>query len=73
MNEQGPPEGGPCLVLGNERGNRGRVGQRPVFLCSPVPGLDSAGRPNQCGALAALHLQSPLKHVTQNRTTSFLW
>ena len=50
MNEQGPPEGGPCLVLGNERGNRGRVGQRPVFLCSPVPGLDSAGRPNQCGA-----------------------
>ena len=49
-NEQGPPEGGPCLVLGNERGNHGRVGQRPVFLCSPVPGLDSAGRPNQCGA-----------------------
>ncbi len=72
-NEQGPPESGPCQVLGNERGNRGRVGQRPVSLCSPVPGLDSAGLPRQVRRLAALHLQCPLKHVTQNRTTSFLW
>jgi hypothetical protein len=42
-NEQGPPEGDPCQVLVNERGNSGRVGQRPVSLCPPVPGVDSAG------------------------------
>jgi hypothetical protein len=42
--------GGLGLVHGNERGNDGRVGQSPVSLCSPVPGVDSAGRSNQCGA-----------------------
>lgn len=48
--ERGPPESGPRLVLGSERGNGSRVGQSPASLCSPVPGVDSAGRPNQCGA-----------------------
>lgn len=34
-------------------------------------GLRRAPKPVR--RLAALHLQSPFKHVTQNRTTSFLW
>lgn len=45
-----PPIGGLGLVHRDERGNDGRVGQSPVSLRSPVPGVDSAGRPNQCGA-----------------------
>jgi hypothetical protein len=47
---KGRPEAALAWCMDNERGNRGRVGLRPVSLCSPVPGLDSAGRPNQCGA-----------------------
>jgi hypothetical protein len=50
MKKPGPPDGDPGLVRGNERRNSGRVGQSPVSLDSPVPGVDSAGRPNQCGA-----------------------
>ncbi len=47
---KGRPEAALALVHGNERGNCDRVGQSPASLCSPVPGVDSAGRPNQCGA-----------------------
>jgi hypothetical protein len=68
---EGRPKAALTRCFLNERGNGGRVGQRPVSLCPPVPGVDSAG-PSSNG-LAALHLQSPSKHVTQNRTTSFLW
>jgi len=70
--QPGPPEGGPGLVLGDECGNRERVGQDPPPCDPPVPGVDSAGRP-PVRRLAALHLQSPVKHVNQLRTTSFLW
>jgi hypothetical protein len=50
MNKGRPKAALALLVHGNELGNRGRVGQRPASLRSPVPGVDSAGRPNQCGA-----------------------
>ena len=44
------PKGGPLLVHASERGNGCRAGQDPAPCDSPVPGLDSTGRPNQCGA-----------------------
>ncbi len=50
MNDQGRPWAALVRCSWSERGNRDRVGQRPAFLCSPVPGLDSAGLPNSCGA-----------------------
>jgi hypothetical protein len=50
MRESRPRGGGFRLVHGNERGNGYRAGQDPTPYESPVPGVDSAGRPNQCGA-----------------------
>ena len=65
--------GGPGSRCGWKRnGNCGGAGRAPHLPVSPVPGLDSAGRPAR-PFLAALHLQRPEKHVIQVRTTSFLW
>jgi hypothetical protein len=50
MKTPGPPLATPAWCLGANCGNCGRVGQSPVSLGSPVPGVDSAERPNQCGA-----------------------
>jgi hypothetical protein len=46
----GPPEDGPSQVLENETRKQLAGGTTPAFQRSPVPGVDSAGRPNQCGA-----------------------
>jgi len=42
--------GDPGLVQRNERGEPRPSGTKPGSQRSPVPGVDSAGRPNQCGA-----------------------
>ena len=48
-NEQGRPEA--ALIRCMKRTRKPRPGGTlPAFLCSPVPGLDSAGLPNKCGA-----------------------
>ena len=72
-NEQGPPGGGPCPGAW-ERARKPRPGgTKPglPLLAGARGGFRRAPEPVR--RLAALHLQSPLKHVTQNRTTSFLW
>jgi len=66
-------DGDPGLVQRNERENCGRMGQSPVSLTLAGARGGFRRAPKPVRRLAALHLQSPSKHVTQNRTTSFLW
>ena len=43
-----------AVRLGDERRSRGGMGQDPASFCSPVPGLDSAGRLARCPVVAPL-------------------
>jgi hypothetical protein len=69
----GPPEGGPGQVLVTSvKAASGWDKARHYPLAGARGGFHRAPR-KQVRRLAALHLQSPIKHVNQVRTTSFLW
>ena len=69
----GPPFGGPGLVHRKRTRELRPGGTKPGLptLAGARGGFRRAPKPVR--RLAALHLQSPSKHVTQIRTTSFLW
>jgi len=72
-NASGPPGGGPDQVHGTSAGTANGWDNARFPYARRCPGWIPPGCPNKVRRLAALHLQSPVKHVNQVRTTSFLW